>query len=136
MALTGDTGNGATLTMPGSYSVALTEIQAGAESIETYETSVLATTGAREFKPAELSMWDEVTFNFKWVPTVAKPTLGTVGTCTITWPLTTGSTAANLSGTGFLTSWKPPTFVNGQMQVGEGKFKFDGDTGPTYTVES
>jgi hypothetical protein len=78
-----------------------------------------------------------VTVKFKWVSTVAAPTIGTVGTCTITLPLWQALTnAATYSGTGYLTSWTPPAMENGKLMEGELKFQYDGDTGPTYTVAS
>lgn len=137
MALSGDTGNGATLTLPGSYSVAIMTINPGAKTLAAIDASVLSTTGTREHIPGDIDDVAEMSATFKWVPTVAAPTLGTVGTCTITWPLYGALTnAATFSGTGFITSWKPPEFVNGQLQAGEVKWMFDGDTGPTYTVAS
>ena len=137
MALTGDTGNLATATLPGSYSVALMTIDPGAESIPMIPVSVLATTSTEEKIPGDLTNWEKVTCTFKFVGSVAKPTLGTVGTCTFTQPLTGALTnAATLSGTGCITRWKPPRLENNVLQIGEFDVEFDGDTGPTYTVAS
>lgn len=137
MALTGDTGNGATLTLPGSYSVAPISIEIGAETLESIDISTLATTTFMEKIPSDLKEVGEVTVTYKWVSTTAAPTLGTVGTCTITLPAWAALTnAPTYSGTGYMTSWKPPSLQNGELMTGELKFVFDGDTGPAYTVAS
>ena len=137
MALSGDTGNGATLTLPGSYSVAIISIDPGAETLESLDVSTLATTSVHDMMPSDLKKVGECTVKFKWVSTTAAPTLGTVGTCTITLPTWQSLTnAPTYSGTGYLTSWKPPTLENGKLMDGELKFQFDGDTGPTYTIAS
>lgn len=137
MALTGDTGNGATLTLPGSYSVAVESIEPGVEKLDALSVSVLGTTTTDEKIPSDLIKVSASKARFKWVSTVAKPTLGTVGTITITLPLQGALTnAATYSGTGFISSWKPPALKNGEVMMGEVEFEFDGDTGPTYTVAS
>ncbi len=136
MALTGDTGNGATLTLPGSYSVALITISPGTKTLPTIDSSTLATTGTREQIPGDINDVASFKATFKWIASTAEPALGTVGTCTLTYPAltTVASNAANYSGTGFLTSWKQPEMANNTLQVGELEFQFDGDTGPTYTA--
>lgn len=137
MALTGDTGNLATLTLPGAYSVAIISINQGAAVLAPVDATVLATVTDQELIPGDIVVHGENTATFKWVGTVAKPTLGTVGTCTVTKPLTGALTnAATYSGTGMITSWKPPDLANGQLMVGEVKWVYDGDTGPTLTVAS
>lgn len=137
MALTGNTGNGATATLPGSFSVALITIEPGESSLEPVDVSTLATTTDMENIPGDLVSHAEINFTWKWVATVARPTLGTVGTITLTGPLEGALTnAPTYSGTGFLTKWKPPRMENGVLMVGEGSAKFDGDTGPTFTVAS
>ena len=137
MALSGDTGNGATLTLPSGYSVALIDITPGKKTLAMIDSSTLATTGTRERIPGDLNDVASFTARFKWVPTVAEPTLGTVGTCTITLPLYGALTnAATYSGTGCITGWMPPKLANGELMAGEVTVDFDGDTGPTYTVAS
>lgn len=137
MALTGDTGNLASMTVPGSFTVALMTIDPPEEAIPTIPVSVLATVSTEEKIPGDLTTWTKVTGTFKFVGTVAKPTVGTVGTLTITLPLVGALTnAPTLSGTGFVTRWKLPRLENNVLQVGEFDAEFDGDTGPTFTVAS
>ena len=137
MALTGDTGNGATLTLPGSYSVAPMTVEIGAETLAMIDISTLATTSFMEKIPSDLKDSGELTITYKWASNVAAPTLGTAATTTITFPLWGALTnAATYSGTGVITSWKPPRLANGELMVGELKIMFDGDTGPTFTAAS
>ena len=137
MALSGDTGNGSTLTLPGSYTVAVIEITPGKKTLPMIPSSTLATTGTEEKIPGDLNSVEAFTARFKWIPTVAEPTVGTVGTCTVTLPLYGALTnAATYAGTGCVTGWKPPMLANNTLMEGEVTFEFDGDTGPTYTVAS
>lgn len=137
MALTGDTGNLASMTVPGSFTVALMTIDPSEESLPKIPVNTLATVGTEESIPGDLTAWTKTTGTFKFVGSVAKPTLGTVGTLTITLPLVGALTnAPTLSGTGFVTRWKPPKLENNMLQVGEFDAEFDGDTGPTFTPAS
>lgn len=137
MAISGDTGNLATLTLPGSFSPAIITISPGAAVLAPVDATVLATVTDQELIVGDIVVHGENTVVFKWVGSVAKPTLGTTGTCTITAPLTGALTnAATYSGTGHITSWKPPDIANGEMMKGEVKFVFDGETGPTFTPAS
>lgn len=143
MALTGDTGNGATLVFAGNMgfgtattSLSMISITQGEESVGVVDVSTLATTDAMESIPSDLRDIAESSGSFKWITTTAAPDLpAAAGTITITWPTRTGETqAATYAGTGFITGFTPPSFVNGELQTGEIKWKWDGDTGPTYTV--
>jgi len=142
MPLTGDTGNGATLTLAlfnGTTAITaaldVITIEPGEITLANVDVSTLATTGFMEKIPSDLADVAESNATFKWITTGAKPTLpSAAGTCTVTWPLRSGeSTAAVMTGTGFLTRFKPPSFANGQLQVGEVSWQWDGDIGPTLT---
>lgn len=151
MALTGDTGNGATLlfaagmgfgTSTTSMANAI-DISIGAITVGTIEVSTLTTTDHKEFIPSDLRDSEENTVTYKWLTTHAATVAndaslpGAAGSITLTLPTRTGeTTAAQIQGTGFITSFKPPTLANGELQVGEIKWKWDGDTGPTYTDAS
>lgn len=147
MALTGDTGNGATITFAanmgfGTNTVSLDvmTITPGEETVGVVDVSTLATTDAMESIPSDLREIGEATVTFKWL-TQKTTTYGNApdlpaaaGTITITWPTRSGeTTAATYAGTGFLTGFTPPSLENGSLQTGSLKFKWDGDTGPTWT---
>jgi hypothetical protein len=143
MALTGDTGNGATLTLAlFSGTTAITaaldvmEITPSAITVGKVNVSTLATATHHEAIPDDLADSGDNTATFKWITTGAKPTLPSVaGTCTITFPLRSGeTTAATITGTGFLTSITPPPLSNGTLQQGTVAWQWDGDTGPTITA--
>lgn len=143
MALTGDSGNGATLTLAlfnGTSAITASldpiTITPGEITLGSIDSSTLATSGFMEKIPSDLADIGESSADFKWITTGAKPTVpSAAGTCTITWPLRSGETAAaTMTGTGFITGLQSPTFANGQLQVGTIKWQWDGDTGPSMTA--
>lgn len=150
MALTGDTGNGTTVTLAanmgfGTATTALTpiDITQGEQTIGVVNVSTLATSGVEENIPSDLAMFAESSANFKWLTSAASTVAmnaslpASAGTVLLTYPLRTGeTTAATYSGTAFVTGHTPPSMANGQLQVGNLKWKYDGDTGPTYTGAS
>lgn len=145
MALTGDTGNGATIVFSGNmgFGTATTSLQIinvsqGEESVAVIDVSTLATTDAMESIPSDLREIAESSATFKFITTAPVVDLpAAAGTITITWPIRTGeTTAATYAGTGFITGFTPPSLANGELQTGEIKWKWDGDTGPTFTIAS
>jgi len=137
MPLIGDTGNGATVTFgTSSLSLAVVGIQIGEITIDMLDVSTLATTGFQEMIASDLKKTPEVTIDVLHVGTAAVPSVGGAAeTMTVTLPLFTGgTTAANLAGTAQFTSHKLPDLANGQLMMSKIKFKFNGDTGPTYTL--
>lgn len=149
MALTGDTGNGALLEFAADMgfgtnttSMDVIEITPGEETVGVIDVSTLATTDAMESIPSDLREIGEASATFKFLTETGTlavvPSLpAAAGTITLTFPLRSGETqAATYVGTGFITGFTPPSLANGELQVGEIKWKFDGDTGPTYTEAS
>ena len=151
MALTGDTGNGATLTFAAnmgfgstttSMSMAI-DITPGEQSIGIVDVSTLATSGVMETIPSDLAEFAESSARVKWLTSAASTVAmnaslpASAGSVVLTYPLRTGeTTAANFTGTAFVVGHTLPSFANGQLQTGEVKWKYDGDTGPTYTGAS
>lgn len=138
MALTGDTGNGATLTF-GTSALAYgwDSIQIGEESVDMLEVSTLATTGYKEMVASDLKETPEITVSFVTLTTSTAVTVGAAPeTITITFPQRTGETAAaNIAGTAVVTSFvRCQQLANGEIQKGQLTFKYDGDTGPTWTA--
>ena len=151
MAVSGDTGNGATLTFAanmgfGTTTTAMlcTHIEPGGFSRGGVEASDLGTVGIEESIPTDLAKpkTGKAKYKFLTKPTTAQasivdPTAAGVGSIVITWPIRTGeTTAANYTGTGFITDHSLPTFENGMLQEGEIEWQYDGDTGPTVTAGS
>lgn len=145
MALTGDTGNGATLTLAlfnGTTAITaaldVISITPGKMAVAPIDVSTLATTGYTEMIPGDLATVGEGTATFKANGASTAPTLpSAAGTITITLPLQTGATTpGGISGTGFLTGYQPPALQNGVLQVGTVNWQWDGDTGPAQTASS
>ena len=142
MAISGDTGNGATLTLAlfdgtTAITAALDPISITLAPItaEVIDASTLATSGHREYIPGDLSDSGENTATFKWSTSATPPTLPSpAGTCTVTLPARTGETTpATVTGSGVITSFTPPSLENGVLQVGTIAWRWDGDTGPSVT---
>ena len=145
MALTGDTGNGATLTLAlynGTTAIttalSVISISPGKITTKPIDVTVLGTTGFREMIPGDLAEIGESSANFKWLTNASIPTTGTAtGTCTLTFPLRgSETTAATMTGTGFITGLQPPVMENGKLQEGTINWQWDGDTGPSFTASA
>ena len=147
MALTGDTGNGATLTFAANmgFGTATTSmhcitINQGAHSVAPVDVSTLASVAKKEFIPGDLCDVAESSATFKWL-TTTQATIANyctlpagAGAVVLTSPLRTGeTTAATFTGTAFNTEFTPPAFANGELQTGSVKWKYDGDTDPGFT---
>lgn len=148
MAITGDTGNGATLTFAanmgfGTATTAMvcTSIEGGGFQRGGVDASDLGTASIEESIPTDLAKPKEgkAKYKFLTMPTTAQasvfdPTSAVAGSVVITWPMRTGeTTAANYTGTAFITDNTLPALVNGTLQEGEISFQYDGDTGPSFT---
>lgn len=103
------------------------------------ESSVLATTGFKEYEPDDLTEPGEIEVEGYFE---GKDALGNINagaeTITVTYPKTDSASAAggSLAGTGFLIALALPELVNGQLMKTKFKIAFDGKTGPAYTVEA
>ena len=147
MAITGDTGNQVTMTFAanmgfGTATTQLTmaqQITQGEHTVPAVDVTTLLSTPTMQSMPGDLRSIGESSAGFKFLTTVSTavsmfaviPALA--GSVVITYPLRTGeTTSATFTGTAFLTGFTPPTFANGELQVGEIKWQYDGDTGPTF----
>lgn len=139
MAIVGDTGNGATFvlaTTGGSF--AIEKISVGEESVNLLDASVLATTDYMLTISAALKTTPELVIDVVFATGAALPNPGSAPeTGTLTFPTRSGeSTAANIAGTGFVSARKYPDMANSEIQKAQFKFKYDGDTGPTFTAST
>ena len=148
MALTGDTGNGTTLTFSAnmgfgasSATMDCINITQGQHTVGVVDVSTLATTDAMESIPSDLRELGECTATFRFMTTTVATAAvdaalpGVAGSIVLTYPSRVGDTtsAANITGSGFVTGYTPPAMANGELQVGEVTWKYDGETGPTFT---
>lgn len=140
MPLVGDTGNGATFTLTTQTAVAslkVDKISIGEITLDMLEVSTLSTTSFKEMIASDLRDTPEVTIDYVYNPSATAVTItGNVDTATITFPVSatqTTTTGATFAGSGVIVSEKYPDLENGTVMKGQIKFRFDGDTGPTYT---
>ena len=140
MALTGDTGNGATFTLTTQTAVAslkIDKISIGEITLDMLDVSVLATTGFMEEIASDLQKAPEVTIDYVWSQSATNIAItGLVDTALITFPVgpaQTTTTAATFTGTAVVRAIKLPDMANGSVMKGQAKIKYDGDTGPSYT---
>jgi hypothetical protein len=140
MALVGDTGNGATFTLTtqtAAASLKVDQIQIGEITLDMLEVSTLSSSDFKEMIASDLKNTPELTVSYVYSASATAVTCtGSVDTATVTFPVGSGQTSttgATFTGTGIVTSFKLPDLQNGNVMKGQIKFKFDGDTGPTYT---
>ena len=108
-----DTGHGATLTFGTSALTykwrKITACEQGGEAVESTYLGTVAvapsTTVYKSFLPGDLIEPGEFEIEYCWGTKTALPTIGTVETITVTFPLGAGHVvAADLEGTGFIMS--------------------------------
>lgn len=140
-----DTGAGATISFSSTtFAAKIRSIQLPTWAVDDLEKSTLDTTAYKEFVPSDLVEPGEVSVTCLFPTSLTLPTVAATvtETCTITFPLrkvastTTTSnetTAANIAGTGYFKSFAFPNLQLGNLQEATFVFKFDGDTGPTFT---
>lgn len=140
-----DTGAGATITFSSTtFAAKIRSIQLPTWAVDDLEKSTLDTTAYKEFVPSDLVEPGEVSITCLFPTSLTLPTVAATvtETCTITFPLrklastTTTSnetTAANIAGSGYFKSFAFPNLQLGNLQEATFVFKFDGDTGPTFT---
>lgn len=140
MALVGDTGNGATFTLTTQSAVSslkVEKISISESALQMLDVSTLSTSGQMEEIATDLASNPEITLDVVWSQSATAITVSpAVDTAALTFPVgptQTTTTAATLAGTGHVTAIKYPDLENGAAMKGQVKFKFNGDTGPTYT---
>jgi hypothetical protein len=128
-----DTGNGATIalgTTGGTYAVQ--KISISEVSVNMLDISTLASAGYKEEMPEALKSLPEITVDFLWEDGQVFPDPGSAEeTVTITFP---GNDT--LAGTAHVSAVKYPDAENGAVMMGQFKVKFNGNTGPAYTIAS
>lgn len=139
MAYLGDTGQGGTAVLGTTGAVgSVRSCKLPTWVMESIDASDLSSTGFAKKIPADLTDGGEAVFTVVFDATIAIPTPGTVETLTITLPIgqSANSDAGDLSGTGFISSVDMPNMAINELMEMTVTFTFDGDTGPTWDVES
>lgn len=140
-----DTGAGATISFSGTtFAAKIRSIQLPTWVVDDLEKSTLDTASYKEYVPSDLVEPGEVSVTCLMPTSLTLPAVAATvtETCTITFPLrkvastTTSSNetvAANIAGSGYFKSFAFPNLQLGTLQEATFIFKFDGDTGPTFT---
>ncbi len=129
-------GEGATATFPGISSACARSISISGFSVDKIDATCLDSSNFKEYIPSFLKEPGEVSATFRFDGALPVASVGDVGTATISFGLLDGeTTAASLSGSGFLTDVSTSE-INGtslvEMTV---TFAFDGvGTEPSFTA--
>lgn len=138
MAITGDTGHGFTVTFGTSgFTALMRECDLPNEVRQAIDASYVGDSSVLKI-PGDTTDHGQFSIRYVFDSRVARPTFSTAETITITLPkmITGSSAAATLAGTGFMTERKLPNMQSNQLNEGSAVGVFDGDTGPTFTVEA
>lgn len=130
-------GNGVTITFSGGFTAVMYTFDGSETTLPDVEVSTLTTSTVAEFDPGDLEDPGEFTCDIVAATTAAAPTVGTVETVTITYAIPSGaSSGATYAGTGYIKGVKFPSAVNNERLMYSLTVKWDGKTGPTFTVAS
>ena len=130
------TGNGASISISG-FTGTVQTISGIEHTREALDVTPLDAADFEEVDPAPLRSPGSVDVVYFYDSSNEAPLSGDAGTVTLTFPLKSGqTTAATLSGTGFLTRAAVTELNNTAKTMGEITVQWDGKTGPTYTAGS
>ena len=139
MAYVGDTGQGATLSLPTTGAIGCVRtLQLPSFSMQKIDASCLDTTGFMRYIPGDLTDPGELVVTAVFDATNTLPVNGVIETAVVTLPIGTSgnTTAATLTGSGFVYVHVLPSLsINNLMEL-QLTFAFDGDTGPTWSEEA
>lgn len=133
-----DTGNTGTIVFGTTGFTAKYRVLAEAEQERPkLKDSDLSTSQFETYIPGDLAEPGEIQIEFYFDATATPPDIHAVPeTVTLTLPLQSGTTAATLVGTAFLTKRTiTPNLQNNEINIGKATVAFDGKTGPTFTPE-
>lgn len=139
MAYLGDTGQGATLTLDTTGAVGcVRSLQLPEWVMEKIEANCLETVGFGKYVPGDLTDPGEIVAEAVFDASLTPPDPGEVQTVTVEFPIgdSANTTAATLSGTGFITTTALPNMAINELMTLTITIAFDGDTGPAYTAEA
>ena len=111
-------GHGTSITWETGFNAWIIDLQAPKLKRAALETTNNATTSARTFRPEQLYDAGEMSVTLQFNAQTAPPISSAAGACVITFPMPSGgATAANWTGSGFLTGFDPAIPMNGIMTV-------------------
>lgn len=135
-----NTGLGATIAFTGGVTIMgrIRSIGGLHAAVEPLDDTALSSSGFYEAVPDDLATPDPITIEGYWDASINLfSALGTVCTITITGSLQTGQTnPCTLVGTGFVSEVTVAEHTPGTRLMATLQVKFDGKTGPTFTVAS
>ncbi len=134
-----DTGQGAVLLLETTGDIGCPRsLQLPEWVMEKVESDCLATVGFGTYVTGDLTDPGEIVAEVVFDSELPIPEGGVVETVTITFRLSNpaNTTAAVLSGTGFITSRALPNLIKNELNVMTVTIAFDGYTGPAFTPES
>jgi len=109
-------GHGVAITFGSGFFAWITDVNPSSMRREALETTNSATTTARTFTPELLVNYGELRITFQFDASKDPPIEGAAESITITFPRAAGAaTAANWTGTGFMTAYEPTVPINGIM---------------------
>ena len=132
-----DTGLGATIGFTGldSGDAPMISIDWDESTIEVLEAATLASTGQVPKIAGDLVDLGGCSCEFLWPSGITPPTVGTLGTLTITWPSRGAAEAsvADLEGEAALVSFNYPAMARNELQRGTAAWTWDGQAALVYT---
>lgn len=133
-----NTGIGATIVFSNGVSFAANWRSIGAAHVfvDQLDDTSLSSSGYMEAVPDDLKQIDPIDIEFYWDATDnAMSVVGVPCTITITGSLQSGQTTPfTIAGSGFINDLNTPEQAPGTRLMATMQVRFDGKTGPTYTV--
>lgn len=109
-------GHGVAITFSTGFFAWITDVNPASMRREALETTNSATTTARTFTPEKLVNYGDLRVTMQFDASKDPPIEGAAESITITFPMAAGATtAANWTGTGFMTAYEPTVPINGIM---------------------
>ena len=109
-------GHGVSITFGSSFFAWILDVAPASLRRESLETTNSATTSARTFRPELIANYGEMRVTMQFDASKSPPITSAAETCTITFPMAAGAaTAANWTGSAFMTAYEPSVPINGIM---------------------
>ena len=109
-------GHGVAITFSSGFFAWITDVNPASMRREALETTNSSTTVARTFTPEKLVNYGDLRVTMQFDASKDPPIEGAAESITITFPMASGATtAANWTGTGFMTAYEPTVPINGIM---------------------
>ena len=137
--MTADTGQGATLTLETTGAIGcVRSMQLPEFAMEKIDDTCLDSTGFMTYIAGDLTDPGDIVAEVVFDPELDIPQGGVVETVTVDFAISNpaNTVAAQLTGTGFITTRSLPNLALNELMVMTVTVSFDGKTGPTFTKEA